>query len=39
MQAQMEHLKAFWFSPDYQEAIKLREGKVKLDFVVAVNGQ
>ena len=35
----MEHLKEFWFSPDYQEAIKLREGKVKLDFVVAVNGQ
>ncbi len=35
----MEHLKEFWFSPDYQEARKLREGKVKLDFVVAVNGQ
>ena len=35
----MEHLKEFWFSPDYQEAIKLREGKVKLDFGVAVNGQ
>ena len=35
----MEHLKEFWFSPDYQEAIKLRDGKVKLDFVVAVNGQ
>ena len=35
----MEHLKEFWFSSDYQEAIKLREGKVKLDFVVAVNGQ
>ena len=35
----MEHLREFWFSPDYQEAIKLREGKVKLDFVVAVNGQ
>ena len=35
----MEHLKELWFSPDYQEAIKLREGKVKLDFVVAVNGQ
>ena len=35
----MEHLKEFWFSPDYQQAIKLREGKVKLDFVVAVNGQ
>ena len=35
----MEHLKEFWFSSDYQEAIKLRDGKVKLDFVVAVNGQ
>ena len=35
----MEHLKEFWFSSDYQEAIKLREGKVKLDFVVAVKGQ
>ena len=35
----MGHLKEFWFSSDYQEAIELREGKVKLDFVVAVNGQ
>ena len=35
----MDHLKEFWFSSDYQEAIELREGKVKLDFVVAVNGQ
>ena len=35
----MSSLKEFWFSPDYQEAIKLREEKVKLDFVVAVQGQ
>ena len=35
----MDHLKEFSFSSDYQEAIKLREGKVKLDFVVAVKGQ
>ena len=35
----MNSLKEFWFSSDYQEAIKLREGKVKLDFVVAVQGQ
>ena len=35
----IDHLKEFWFSSDYQEAIELREGKVKLDFVVAVNGQ
>ena len=35
----MDHLKEFWFSSNYQEAIELREGKVKLDFVVAVNGQ
>ncbi len=35
----MSTLKEFWFSSDYQEAIKLREGKVNLDFVVAVQGQ
>jgi uncharacterized protein (DUF1330 family) len=35
----MSALKNFWFSPDYQDAIKLREGKVKLDFVIAVQGQ
>jgi uncharacterized protein (DUF1330 family) len=35
----MDALKTFWFSQEYQEAIKLREGKVKLDFVVAVKGQ
>jgi uncharacterized protein (DUF1330 family) len=34
----MEALLGFWHSDDYQEAIKLREGKVKLDFVVAVPG-
>ena len=37
--ASMNHLKEFWFSPDYQEAIKLRAGKVELDFVVAINSQ
>ena len=34
----MDDFLAFWNSPEYQAAIKLREGKVKLDFVVAVNG-
>lgn len=32
----MEALLKFWNSPGYQEAIKLREGKVELDFVVAL---
>lgn len=32
----MDALMGFWYSDDYQEAIKLREGKVKLNFVVAV---
>ena len=26
----------FWNSPEYQEAIELRKGKVELDFVVAL---
>ena len=34
----MDDFTAFWNSPGYQEAIKLREGKVELDFVVAVEG-
>ena len=34
----MQALRDFWFSESYQEAIKLREGKVHLDFVVAVPG-
>lgn len=34
----MDDFTAFWNSPGYQKAIKLREGKVELDFVVAVEG-
>ena len=34
----MEEFTAFWNSPGYQEAIGLREGKVELDFVVALEG-
>ena len=34
----MDEFTAFWTSPGYQEAIKLREGKVDLDFVVAIEG-
>ena len=34
----MEDFLSFWQSPGYQEAIALREGKVELDFVVAVEG-
>lgn len=34
----MADFKAFWNSPGYQKAIKLREGKVELDFVVALEG-
>lgn len=29
----------FWNSPGYQQAIKLRQGKVELDFVVALEAQ
>ena len=32
----MEDFLSFWNSPEYQAAIKLREGKVRLDFVMAV---
>lgn len=32
----MQDFENFWNSPAYQEAIKLRAGKVELDFVVAV---
>ena len=34
----MDDFTAFWNSPGYQEAIGLREGKVELDFVVALEG-
>ena len=34
----MEALKAFWYSDEYQEAIKLREGKFKADFIIALEG-
>ena len=34
----MEALLGFWHSSQYQEAIKLRAGKINLDFVVAVPG-
>ena len=34
----MDEFTAFWNSPGYQEAIGLREGKVELDFVVALEG-
>ena len=34
----MDDFLAFWNSPEYQAAIKLREGKVSLDFVVALSG-
>ena len=29
---------AFWYSKGYEEAKKLREGKFKADFIVAVEG-
>ncbi len=32
----MQDFKGFWNSPAYKEAIALREGKIDLDFVVAV---
>ena len=34
----MDDFLSFWQSPGYQQAIALREGKVELDFVVAVEG-
>ena len=35
----MQDFLDFWHSPGYQEAIKLREGKVELDFVLALEAQ
>ncbi len=35
----MDELLHFWYSPEYQEAKKLREGVVDVDFVVAVEAQ
>jgi uncharacterized protein (DUF1330 family) len=32
----MEALKTFWYSPGYQEAIKLRQGFRKTNFIIAV---
>jgi len=34
----METLGEFWYSEDYQEAKKLREGLTKVNFIVAVEG-
>ena len=34
----MAALENFWYSDGYQAAIKLREGKFKADFIVAVEG-
>ena len=34
----MQALMSFWHSDAYQKAIPLREGKIELDFVVAVHG-
>ncbi|NKB98985.1 MAG: DUF1330 domain-containing protein [Pseudomonadales bacterium] len=34
----MRALKEFWFSEEYQEAKKLREGAVKMNFIVAIEG-
>lgn len=34
----MKALKDFWFSKGYQEAKKLREGVVKINFIVAIEG-
>jgi uncharacterized protein (DUF1330 family) len=33
----MDDLLAFWYSPEYRDAVQLREGKIELDFVVALN--
>ena len=35
----LEDLLAFWNSPEYQEAKKLREGLVDLNFIVAIEGR
>lgn len=34
----MDALKSFWHSPAYQEAKKLREGHLDVQFIVAVDG-
>ena len=34
----MDDFLSFWQSPGYQQAIELREGKIELDFVIAVEG-
>ena len=35
----MEELLAFWNSPGYREAKKLREGHVEMNFIVAIEGR
>jgi len=35
----MDELLAFWNSPGYQEAKKLREGNVEMHFIVALEGR
>jgi uncharacterized protein (DUF1330 family) len=35
----MDELLAFWNSPAYQEAKKLREGNVEMHFIVALDGR
>ena len=35
----MEDLLAFWNSPGYQEAKKLRAGLVEMNFIVAIEGR
>ena len=35
----MEELLAFWNSPAYQEAKKLRAGNVEMNFIVAIDGR
>ena len=35
----MEDLLAFWNSPGYQEAKKLRAGHVEMNFIVAIEGR
>jgi len=34
----MEELRSFWYSEEYQQAIKLREGLSTINFIVAVEG-
>jgi uncharacterized protein (DUF1330 family) len=35
----MDDLLAFWNSPDYEEAKKLRAGMVEMNFIVAIEGR